>query len=132
MKFLAHNPVSKAAKGIELITPAIAKHLVENEGKLDNNFLETVIKGSIYSLVCTELLGNIDENEIIKEKAKKYIAYMENDSVIKNVINKGLITNGIKIGTKCVLDKNTISSLESLYNELTPICVELIKNARSA
>ena len=131
MKFLAHNPISKTAKGIELITPAIAKHLVENEGKLDNNFLETVIKGSIYSLVCTELLGNIDENEIIKEKAKKYIAYMENHPAIKNVINKGLITKGIKIGTKCILDKNTISSLESLYNELTPICVELVKNVRS-
>lgn len=34
MKFLAQNPLSKAAKGIELVTPAIAKHLVENKGRL--------------------------------------------------------------------------------------------------
>lgn len=56
---------------------------------------------------------------------------MRNDPVIKDMIEKDLFSKGIKTGAKCVIDKNTVKSIEALYNELVPQCVDIIKATRS-
>ena len=130
MKFLSYNPMTKAAKGIELITPAIAAHLVENEGKLNQDFLEYTIKGSLYSIVCSDLLGEITDGTIIKEKSKKIMGYLMNDKDVSKMIENSLKMKGITNGGAIILNKEAVKSLESVYNELAPKIAEVVKEAR--
>lgn len=130
MKFLAKHPFSLAAKGIEIVTPALAAHLIENDGKLNNQFLGNLIKGSIYSLVCGQLLGDSTNDYKIKDKSKQYIGYMMNDPYIQKLIEEKLVINGIKSYGSYKLDNKTLSSLESIYNELTPRIADIIKKTR--
>ena len=131
MKFLSLNPISKAAKGIELITPAIAAHIVENKGNLNQDFLINTIKGSIYSLVCSDIFGDISNNDLFKEKTKKLIIYMRQDPQIEKLINNTLTQKGIKSGAEIILKKDTVNSLQAVYNEVVPKIVEIAGNIRS-
>lgn len=130
MKLLAKHPFSLAAKGIEIVTPALAAHLIENDGKLNNQFLGNLIKGSIYSLVCGQLLGDSTNDYKIKDKSKQYIGYMMNDPYIQKLIEEKLVINGIKSYGAYKLDNKTLNSLESIYNELTPRIADIIKKTR--
>ena len=130
MKILSKHPITMVAKGLEIITPALASHLIENNGKIKDNFLENIIKGSIYSLVCGNLLGNNSNNYQITTKSKNYIIYMMNDPYIQKLIENNLISNGIKSYGKYKIDKNTLDSLESIYNELIPRITDIIKTTK--
>ncbi len=130
MQFLSTNPMSKAAKGIELVTPAIAAHMVENGGKINSEYAENLIKGSLYSLVCSEIFGDINNGEIFKEKTKKFMGYIMNDEQLSRMIEHSLISAGLKQEGKVILNEKTLNSLESLYNEVTPRVVEIAKTIR--
>ncbi len=43
-KFVNSNAIGYAAKGIELITPAVAANLVENEGKFNSKSVEQLLE----------------------------------------------------------------------------------------
>lgn len=131
-KFVQSNAISYAAKGLELITPAIASNVIENGGKFDSKSAEQIVKGSIFSLICGDLLGsetNLDET-LITEKSKKIIGFLSNDPQIQKLINNELVRRGIRQSGEIVLNKGTVKSLESLYNELTPKLTEIVKTIR--
>lgn len=127
--FLQNNTLSYAAKGIELITPAIASNIIENGGKIKTSSIEQIIKCSIFSVVCSDLLGNNDINngEILSIKHKNLIEVVSQDDQIKKMIDDELIRRGIRRSGSIILDKDTVKLLEALYNEITPKLIEIIK-----
>lgn len=132
MEFLNCSPLTKAAKAIELITPAIAAHLVENNGKLDEDFALNVVKGSIFSLVCSDMFGEIVDGEIFKEKAKKLILFMKEDAQINQLIETHLKTKGIMNSGKILLGESSVKNLQTVYNEVIPLVVNLLKDMKVA
>lgn len=42
-----------------------------------------------------------------------------------------IIRNGIRAGAEFVLNKDTVKILETVYNEVVPKAVEIVKTARS-
>lgn len=55
---------------------------------------------------------------------------MMNDPYIQKLIENNLISNGIKSYGKYKIDKNTLDSLESIYNELIPRITDIIKTTK--
>ena len=72
---------------------------------------EACLTGSVFSLICSDLFGDIVNGEIFKEKSKKLIILMNEDPTINHLIEKHLATTGITNTGQIVLGKNTVKNL---------------------
>lgn len=129
-KFLSNMPVSQAAKGIEIITPVIAEHLIKNDGKISPDFLQDMFKGTVYSLVCGNVLGDIADGEVIKEKSKKLIGIMMHDETINKLLQKSIAEKFAKYGGEIFLNKDTVKIFEDIFKNVTPQITTIAKTMK--
>ncbi|GBF22893.1 hypothetical protein tpqmel_0297 [Candidatus Gastranaerophilus sp. (ex Termes propinquus)] len=127
--------MSFGAKGLEIVTPALASHVIENRGKIGDDAAADILKGALFSLVCTEAIGEANLLKIDKTAAMKKIQplmkTLMHDPQINSLVKNEMLKKGIMQGGQVIFNKNTAKAIESLYNDLTPILVKTAKNMRS-
>lgn len=113
---------NKAAQALELIIPSLASHLIENKGKINSDFLEHVVKGSLFSLVCSDILGDTSnmDKKLAEQKTKTLLSIMMRDEETQKILNDALLRNGIKSFAEIKLSKNQVKNLASLADEVVP------------
>lgn len=123
------NATNYAARGLELAIPQVARHAIESKGKMDDETLENIIKGSLFSLVTKDVIGvsKKSQNDLIRDEIKPIMKTLMNDSHINSLIKQEIGRRGIMEYGRVVLNENSAKELGKIYENLVPVIKNIIK-----
>lgn len=123
------NATNYAARGLELAIPQVARHAIESKGKMDDETLENIIKGSLFSLVTKDVIGvsKKSQNDLIRDEIKPIMKTLMNDSHINSMIKQEIGRRGIMEYGRVVLNENSAKELGKIYENLVPVIKNIIK-----
>lgn len=129
-----NNYLSFGAKGLELIIPAISSYAIEHKGKIKDDDIEEIIKGSVLSLACDEYFGNSHYfetlgNEPAKAQLTKIMFKLKNEPTIENMVKNEIKSAAFDaFGHIDFNNKNLAKNLEEMYDKVVPVVKDFMKN----